>query len=235
MRHTNTARNPDDMRRDRRAGRGRADALFRLEIAVNDALLVHEADCAEDLRDIVPCRAQVERSVLFGERRGQSACTQDGSGESSGTYLLDPVQELAVLSVFEYVVCAEARGSGEGRRGGLACDTVCPSARHGQPRRAGLTQTPLVLESPPQLDDARVSIERLERVALDEDVLCLALALDVLLVEHLEGVLPVRGVHCRDVRNLCKSGGDGTRQHASAWRKCQTEIHTAGGPERTVL
>lgn len=31
---------------------------------MDDALVVHEADGAEDLREVVSCRAQVERAVL---------------------------------------------------------------------------------------------------------------------------------------------------------------------------
>lgn len=69
-------------------------------------------------------------------------------------------------------------------------------------RTSKLTQAPLVLKRPPEFDDPRMSVERLERVALDEDVFRLALALDVLLVEDLESVLAVRRVDGRDVRYL---------------------------------
>lgn len=74
---------------------------------------------------------------------------------------------------------------------------ICDQYRDGR-----LTQASLILKGPVQPHDARVPIERLERVALDEDVFGLLLALDVLLVENLECVRLVWWVLVRDERDL---------------------------------
>ena len=75
------------------------------------------------------------------------------------------------------------------------------------------TQTPLVLKSPVQANNAGVAIERLERVALDQDVLGLLLALDVLFVEYLECVRSMWRVLVGDERDLHATHLSCVRRH----------------------
>lgn len=77
-----------------------------------------------------------------------------------------------------------------------------------------LTQTPLVLKSPPQLDHSRMPIKRLERIPLDQNILRLLLPFDVLLVEDFEGVVSEGRVEGRDVSDL-QRGKRARRQKVS--------------------